>query len=281
MDVMGEPNAVIRRYGLLGYPLGHSFSPAYFQEKFARLGLSGTHTYELFALQPDGIPGLLARTDLCGLNVTIPYKRALWPYLAGAGEAATALGAVNVLRRQNGAWWGENTDVIGFERSLLNWVGRPGDGAEALRHRLRAAVVLGDGGASAAVQYVLQRLGLPFDVVTRRPRPLESGPARRSLTYDAFRQAGGFAAYGLCVQTTPVGMFPNVDGELPLPYGTLAVSPQTPFYFYDVIYNPEPTAMMRRMEALGARVKGGLEMLHLQADAAWEIWQNGVSSDTP
>ncbi len=281
MDVMGEPNAAIRRYGLLGYPLGHSFSPAYFQEKFARLGLSGTHTYELFALQPDGIPGLLARTDLCGLNVTIPYKRALWPYLAGAGEAATALGAVNVLRRQNGAWWGENTDVIGFERSLLNWVGRPGDGAEALRHRLRAAVVLGDGGASAAVQYVLQRLGLPFDVVTRRPRPLESGPARRSLTYDAFRQAGGFAAYGLCVQTTPVGMFPNVDGELPLPYGTLAVSPQTPFYFYDVIYNPEPTAMMRRMEALGARVKGGLEMLHLQADAAWEIWQNGVSSDTP
>ncbi len=281
MDVMGEPNAAIRRYGLLGYPLGHSFSPAYFQEKFARLGLSGTHTYELFALQPDGIPGLLARTDLCGLNVTIPYKRALWPYLAGAGEAATALGAVNVLRRQNGAWWGENTDVIGFERSLLNWVGRPGDGAEALRHRLRAAVVLGDGGASAAVQYVLQRLELPFDVVTRRPRPLESGPARRCLTYDAFRQAGGFAAYGLCVQTTPVGMFPNVDGELPLPYGTLAVSPQTPFYFYDVIYNPEPTAMMRRMEALGARVKGGLEMLHLQADAAWEIWQNGVSSDTP
>lgn len=277
MDVMGSSTAAVRRYGLLGYPLGHSFSPAYFQDKFARLGLSGTHTYELFALQPDGIPALLARKDLCGLNVTIPYKRALWPYLAGASEAATALGAVNVLRRHHGAWWGENTDVIGFERSLSGWLGRAGDGApEALRHRLRAAVVLGDGGASAAVQYVLQTLGLPFDVVTRRPRPLSSGPARRYLTYDAWRQSGGFEAYGLCVQTTPVGMFPDVDGELPLPYGSLAVSPERPFYFYDVVYNPEPTAMMRRMAALGAHVKGGLEMLHLQADAAWEIWQDGV-----
>ena len=274
---MDKPNPAIQRYGLLGYPLGHSFSPAYFQEKFSRLGLSDTHTYELFALRPEEIPGLLARTDLCGLNVTIPYKRALWPYLAGAGAAATALEAVNVLRRHHGAWWGENTDVIGFERSLLNWLGRAGDGApEALRHRLRAAVVLGDGGASAAIQYVLQNLGLPFDVVTRRPRPLDSGPARRSLTYDAWRQAGGFEAYGLCVQTTPVGMFPDVDGELPLPYDSLAVSPERPFYFYDVVYNPEPTAMMCRMAALGAQVKGGLEMLHLQADAAWEIWQNGV-----
>ncbi|MDE5735832.1 MAG: shikimate dehydrogenase, partial [Bacteroidales bacterium] len=159
---MDEPTAAVRRYGLLGYPLGHSFSPAYFQDKFARLGLSKTHTYELFALQPDGIPGLLARTDLCGLNVTIPYKRALWPYLAGAGAAATALGAVNVLRRHHGAWWGENTDVIGFERSLLAWVGRPGDGAPAaVGPTLPAAGGMGAGGASAARAYLFAQMGVP------------------------------------------------------------------------------------------------------------------------
>lgn len=268
----------VRRYGLLGYPLGHSFSPAYFAEKFARLGLSETHTYELFALQRDGIPALLARPDICGLNVTIPYKQALWPYLAGASPAASALGAVNVLCRRDGAWWGENTDVIGFGRSLARWVGIPADrAAEAARDRLRAAVVLGDGGASAAVQYVLHGWGLPFDVVTRRPCPRGNGGARLCLTYEAWCQAGGFRPYGLCVQTTPVGMYPNVADELPLPYETVAGSAESPFYFYDVIYNPEPTAMMRRMAASGALVKGGLEMLHLQADAAWELWQDGVS----
>lgn len=290
---MAASDSLYRRYGLLGYPLGHSFSPAYFADKFARLGLSETHTYELFALQPAEIPALLAREDICGLNVTIPYKQALWPYIAGASPAATALGAVNVLHRKEGAWWGENTDVLGFERSLSRWIGRPVGGAqeavagfdvpEAARRQLRAAVVLGDGGASAAVQYVLHSWGLPFDVVTRRPRPLSGGSgrpalARTYLTYDAWRRAGGFRPYGLCVQTTPVGMYPNVADELPLPYGTVAGSAESPFYFYDVIYNPEPTAMMRRMAASGALVKGGLEMLHLQADAAWEIWQKGVSS---
>lgn len=97
--------------------------------------------------------------------------------------------------------------------------------------------------------------------------------ARRYLTYGQFREAGGFKPYGLCVQTTPVGMHPDVDGALPLPYETLDVSPDRPFFFYDVVYNPEPTAMMRRMAAAGADVKGGLEMLHLQAEAAWRIWQ--------
>lgn len=275
---MGGKLAQIRRYGLLGYPLGHSFSPAYFKEKFACLGLAETHTYELFALQSAEIPALLARADICGLNVTIPYKQALWPYIAGASPAASALGAVNVLRRKDGAWWGENTDVIGFERSLARWIGRPVVCAPPpARKQLRAAVVLGDGGASAAVQYVLQSWGLPFDVVTRRPRPLSGGPGRAYLTYDEFGRTGGFRAYGLCVQTTPVGMYPNVADELPLPYETVPVSAERPFYFYDVIYNPEPTAMMRRMAAAGARVKGGLEMLHLQADAAWEIWQDAVS----
>ncbi|MDE7149354.1 MAG: hypothetical protein K2O01_02945, partial [Bacteroidales bacterium] len=234
--------------------------------------------YELFACQPEEIPALLARRDICGLNVTIPYKQALWPYLAGASPAALALGAVNVLRRRHGAWWGENTDVIGFERSLQRWMGLPAVGASPpARQRLRAAVVLGDGGASAAVQYVLHNWGLPFDVVSRRPRPQGSGPGRAHLTYDAWREAGGFRPYGLCVQTTPVGMYPEITGELPLPYDTLAVSPESPFYFYDVVYNPEPTAMMRRMAASGARVKGGLEMLHLQADAAWELWQAKIS----
>lgn len=176
----------IYRYGLLGYPLGHSFSPAYFKRLFGRLGLSETHVYELFALHPAEIPALLARPDIRGLNVTIPYKQVLWPYLTGAGAAAKALGAVNVLRRKDGGWWGENTDVIGFEQSLRRWLAeRPGGFAPLpARNRLRAAVVLGDGGASAAVQYVLHGWGLPFDVVTRRPRPLCGSGHGRPLSAD-------------------------------------------------------------------------------------------------
>lgn len=278
-DAMNGKYMDIRRYGLIGYPLGHSFSPAYFADKFARLGLSETHRYELFALRPDEIPDFLQSARLrgvCGLNVTVPYKRALWPYLSGGGVAAKTLGAVNVLKPTPDGWWGENTDVIGFEDSLRLWLTeRTGDAdAAALCRHLGAAVVLGDGGASAAVQYVLAGWGLPFDVVSRHPK-IRAGEdaARDRMTYGAFRRAGGFEAYGLCVQTTPVGMYPNGTDELPLPYETVAASAESPFYFYDVIYNPEPTAMMRRMAARGALVKGGLEMLHLQADAAWEIWQ--------
>ena len=297
--------AVKHRYGLLGYPLGHSFSPAYFKEKFEREGLADTHSYELFSLPFEQVPALLAREDIQGLNVTIPYKQKLWPYLAGVSEAAKAVGAVNVLKRKEGAWWGENTDVIGFERSLCQWLGRKG---------FSSAVVLGNGGASAAVQYVLGKLGIEFDVVVRTPRrtppPAKSGDelvavatssARKIMTYEQWHQAGGFRPYGLCVQTTPVGMFPDVNGELPLPYDSLGAasalassssSPDrlansgaeaseqaaaqlaSPLYFYDVVYNPEPTAMMRRLSAMGVIVKGGLDMLHLQAEAAWEIWQS-------
>lgn len=301
---MGAGNADIKRYGLLGYPLGHSFSPAYFKEKFEREGLADTHSYELFSLPFEQVPALLAREDIQGLNVTIPYKQKLWSYLAGASEAAKAVGAVNVLKRKNGAWWGENTDVIGFERSLCQWWGRKGFGP---------AVVLGNGGASAAVQYVLGKLGVEFDVVVRTPRrtpPAKPGDepsatlsARKIMTYEQWHQAGGFRPYGLCVQTTPVGMFPDVNGELPLPYDSLGAAsaslssspnrlvdtgawaserasesaftnPASPLYFYDVVYNPEPTAMMRRLSAMGVMVKGGLDMLHLQAEAAWEIWQS-------
>lgn len=295
--------AVKQRYGLLGYPLGHSFSPAYFKEKFEREGLADTHSYELFSLPFEQVPALLAREDIQGLNVTIPYKQKLWPYLAGVSEAAKAVGAVNVLKRKNGAWWGENTDVVGFERSLCQWLGRNG---------FSSAVVLGNGGASAAVQYVLGKLGIEFDVVVRTPHrtppPAKPGdepsatlPARKIMTYEQWHQAGGFRPYGLCVQTTPVGMFPDVNGELPLPYDSLgaasassspssssdrlansgaeaseqaAAQPASSLYFYDVVYNPEPTAMMRRLSAMGVIVKGGLDMLHLQAEAAWEIWQS-------
>lgn len=276
------------RYGLIGYPLGHSFSPAYFRDKFVRMGLSETHTYELFALRADEIQdflrdGLAGRREgsmtaggggLCGLNVTIPYKRALWPYLAGAGEAAKTLGAVNVLKPTPDGWWGENTDVIGFEASLKAWLqaGMGGGEVSDWCRRLGAAVVLGDGGASAAVQYVLQRWGLSFDVVSRHPQG--AGAARARLTYGDFHRTGGFASYGLCVQTTPVGMYPGIKEQLPLPYGTLAITSARPFFFYDVVYNPEPTAMMQAMAARGAFVKGGLEMLHRQAEAAWEIWQS-------
>lgn len=239
-------------YGLIGYPLGHSFSKKYFTEKFIREGIVDAR-YELFPL-PDvaDLPRLLRdNPDLRGLNVTIPHKEAVIPYLHTLDETARAVGAVNCIRIRAGLLEGFNTDVAGFEESLR--------GALENRRAPGEALILGTGGAAKAVAYVLQKKGIGFRFVSRQPA------GEREVSYAALREA---ALPSLIVNTTPLGMAPAVDRCPDLPFEQLGAE----HLVYDLVYNPPETLLLRQAAARGCAVQNGLEMLHLQAEKAWEIW---------
>ena len=243
-------------YGLVGYPLGHSFSAGYFADKFAREGIEAT--YENFELSDiSQFSSLIAeRPELRGVNVTIHHKQAVIPLLDALSDEARELGAVNVVRISHMAdgtvrTMGYNSDVIGFVASL-----RP-----LLQPHHRRALVLGCGGASKAVVFGLQKLGIVPTYVSRTK-------ATDRLTY-AELTSEVLAAHHVIVNCSPVGMFPHVDEAPNLPYHLL-----TPHHLcYDLVYNPLETTFMRKASEQGAVVKNGLEMLHLQAEAAWEMWQ--------
>lgn len=245
----------MRRFGLIGYPLEHSFSRRYFTEKFLREGLSDC-MYELFPLESIGeLPGFLAaHPDLEGFNVTIPHKVRILPYLSALDTAAASVGAVNTVSVSNGELRGYNTDVWGFEVSLKEFL------PETFKGR---ALVLGDGGASRAVQYALRKMGIGFSVFSRTPGPGQLG-------YDDL-DATAMQVHSLIVQTTPLGMSPRVHTFPEIPYSLLSAS----HYLYDLVYNPEETIFLQKGKEAGARVKNGLEMLYLQAEKAWEIWNEG------
>lgn len=242
-----------RLFGLIGFPLSHSFSKKYFSEKFAREGLVDC-AYELFPLERiDEFPVLLKQyPELAGLNVTIPHKTAVIPYLDELDAEAARVGAVNTIAIREGRTRGFNTDVHGFRQSLLEFLPRP---------QGRGALVLGTGGAARAVAYVLRQLGMPFRFVSRRP-----GPDR--LTYEALRSEH-VEAVQLIVNTTPLGMSPNVETCPALPWE--AIGPR--HYLYDLVYNPAQTRFLQRGAQRGAHTLNGLRMLHLQAEKAWEIWK--------
>lgn len=247
----------MRLYGLIGYPLGHSFSQKYFSEKFTREGIADA-CYELFPLKNIAdLPALLEQNpDLRGLNVTIPHKENVLPFLHELDETARAVGAVNCIKIENQKLKGFNTDVIGFEKSLQTV-----DGGRWAVHGTRA-LILGTGGASKAVAYVLKKRGISYKFVSRHP----IGENQISYT-----DLSSFLTPhpSLLINTTPLGMAPNVDVCPDLPFERL-----TPEHFvYDLIYNPSETLLLRRAKAQGCVVKNGLEMLQLQAEAAWEIWQ--------
>lgn len=244
----------MRLFGLIGRSLAHSFSKEYFSRKFAVQGLADCR-YELFELADMAeLPALLAaRPQLEGLNVTVPYKELVLPYLNELTPTAARVGAVNVIHRQpDGRLIGHNTDYIGFRKSLEDFYPLQGEAGQAL--------VLGKGGAAKAVAAVLSDLGIPHEFVTRQGRA-------GSLQYDSLDPLL-MAHYRLIINTTPLGTFPNVDECPRLPYA--ALTPQ--HYLYDVVYNPAETLFMRQGLAAGAHVKNGLEMLQLQAEASWEIW---------
>ena len=243
----------MRQLGLIGKTLSHSFSKSYFEEKFQRENISG-FSYELFEL-PDiqGIRTFIQQhPDLIGFNVTIPYKKTIIPYLDALSEEAAAVGAVNtvVIQHLDGQIIakGFNTDIIGFRQSLEN-VNIPD-----------RALILGTGGAAAAITYVLENLGCHCTAVSRDP---QQGLPYSALTTETIAQ------HKLIVNCTPLGTYPNVNKKPDIPYDGISGE----HFLYDLVYNPPETAFLKEGIRRGAKVLNGLTMLHAQAEAAWNIWQ--------
>jgi shikimate dehydrogenase len=243
----------MRQFGLIGRTLSYSFSQTYFTQKFYSLGLPD-HEYELFELAAiNELPGVLAaHPHLVGLNVTVPYKESVMLYLDELAPSATRVGAVNVIERTPaGQLRGHNTDYVGFRESLRRFYS-PQPEARAL--------VLGTGGAAKAVGVALQELGIPYWSVSR-------DPLGRGLTYDDLTPEL-VAAHQLIINATPLGTSPRTDECPPLPYSALTEH----HYLHDLVYNPTETLFMHKGKEAGAQVKNGFEMLCLQAEAAWDIW---------
>lgn len=241
----------MRRFGLIGRNIGYSFSRGYFSEKFRALGLVD-HSYENFDLESiDRFPELLEQTQgLAGLNVTIPYKEAILPYLDRLDPVAADIGAVNTICFENGQRVGYNTDAAGFGESIRPLL-RPAD---------QKALILGTGGASKAVAYVLGQLGLAPQFVSRNPAPDQLEYAQ----LEPLLRAGTT----VIVNGTPLGTHPDTDRCPPIPYDALGPD----HLLYDLIYNPPETEFLRRGRLAGSRTKNGLQMLEIQAEHAWTLW---------
>lgn len=237
-------------YGLIGYPLTHSFSPAYFKKKFAGQNINAV--YEAFPITAiEELPALISSMrGLEGLNVTIPYKETVIGYLDELDDTAKEIGAVNCITIKNGYKKGYNTDATGFEQSLN----------PLLQPQHTHALILGTGGSSKAVAYVLKQLGIPFRLVSRNAGEGDMG-------YEALT-AELITKHKLIINTTPLGMYPAVDAMPPIPYDAVGAQ----HLLFDLIYNPEETKFLLQGKAQGAVTKNGFEMLQLQAEAAWDIW---------
>lgn len=243
-------------YALIGHPLGHSFSAKYFNEKFINNHINAN--YELIDI--DNIKQfkneILPQKKWSGFNVTIPYKTEIMPLLDEISEEAQEVGAVNTIKIKydNNMPYliGYNTDVIGFEKSI-----KPLLASIPIK-----ALVLGTGGASKAVSYVLHKLQIGHIIVSRKKKP-------NTITYNELTTQI-IKNHLLIINTTPLGMYPNIDSMPPLPYESI-----TPNHIlYDLVYNPNPTLFLRQGINSESTIKSGKEMLHLQADAAYSIWNN-------
>ena len=275
----------MKQLGLIGYPLGHSFSKKYFTEKFDNQGLSAEWAYELFPIDNiEKLPKILTCPDasgrgsknrLVGLNVTIPYKTAVMAYLDAIDPSAAAIGAVNCIKiswthddkTYNNKTYnnkthnyktphltGYNTDVIGFEKSVLNLLG--GSFPEGLQ-----ALILGTGGAAKAAAFTFRQHNIPFKYVSRTR-------ADGQLSYDDLDK-NALQTHRLIVNSTPLGMAPNTEGVPPLPFQFI----DNQHFIFDMIYNPLQTRLMTLAEERGAKAVNGLDMLIEQAEQGWAIWQ--------
>lgn len=245
----------MKKYGLIGESLGHSFSPDYFQRKFEKEDIENTR-YDAYELKRiDDVRDLLASPDIAGLNVTIPYKKAVIPFLDGLSEVARAVGAVNTIVKRGNQNIGCNTDVHGFRTSL-----KP-----VLRGHHDRALVLGSGGASAAVRYTLKQLGIQTITITRNPKKADQA------SYEDLNSAA-MEHFPLIVNTTPVGQWPSIENCPAIPYESIGPGN----LLVDLVYNPEETLFMKRGREKGAWVKNGYDMLVNQAERSWAIW-NGIT----
>lgn len=242
----------LRKFGLIGYPLSHSFSPGYFADKFEKLGIADCQ-YDLYPLDEISKVRSLLDSGMEGINVTIPYKEQVIPYLDRLSEAAAAIGAVNTIKIVNGESVGYNTDVYGFELSLK----------KACKGGLpKKALILGSGGASKAVKYVLAKNDVECLIVSR---------SKGDIRYEDIDEKV-MSEHQLVINTTPLGMYPNVDNCPDILYDSCGVN----HVFYDLVYNPEKTLFLIKGAAKGAVVKNGLDMLELQAEKAWQIWNDKI-----
>ncbi|MEO6915890.1 MAG: shikimate dehydrogenase [Chitinophagaceae bacterium] len=248
----------MKKYGLIGYPLNHSFSKRFFSEKFVREGVTDA-SYENYPLTDIGqfyelinaVPGL------AGLNVTIPYKESVVPFLSEQDEIVKRIGACNCIKIKDGQLCGFNTDVYGFESSL----------ATKLLHHHNKALILGTGGASKAVAYVLYKLGISYYFVSRK----ENTGDPDILTYESLTQEI-YDSFLLIINTSPVGMHPAEQFAPPINYSFITDK----HFLFDLIYNPDQTLFLKHGIEKGATVQNGYDMLVYQAEKSWEIW-NGTA----
>lgn len=243
----------MRFFGLIGYPLGHSFSKKYFTEKFDKEGINGR--YDLYELREiEEFAGLKNMTDLCGLNVTIPYKQQIIPFLDELDPVATEIGAVNVIKfiRLNNELKlkGFNSDAVGFVQSIQPY----------LRPHHRKALILGTGGASKAIDYSLRMMGVETKFVSR-------SPANGQFSYQDLNE-DILTEYHVIINASPVGTFPHVDSCPDIPYRFLTSG----HLLFDSVYNPAETLFLQKGKAQGTSVLNGEGMLTGQAEAAWKIW---------
>lgn len=248
----------MNRYGLIGYPLGHSFSARYFNQKFKDEGIEDT-VFEAFPLKSlDEFNQLLEnKPDLKGLTVTIPYKEQIFKYLDVITDEAKAVGAVNMIKIESNSGKrhlvGYNTDIYGFKESLPS----------EIFERKEKALVFGSGGASKAVVYILKELQIPYFIVSRQ---ITESPD--CISYEELENNNLIESHTILINTTPLGMFPEVSGAPDINYNQISKS----HILIDLVYNPEVTEFMKRGMAKGAIVCNGLAMLHAQAEKAWQLW---------
>lgn len=243
----------MNRYGLIGFPLSHSFSENYFGTKFRQEGIRDS-VYQNFPIENlQELPKLIGDTpDLKGLNVTIPYKEKILGYLTESNEIVKAIGACNCIKIERENWIGYNTDVIGFETSLLRH----------LEPYHTKALILGEGGAAKAVAFVFEKLGIEYKYVVRKGQSNHQKVLFRDLTDSVI------VSHSVIVNTTPIGMYPNIHECPSINYNVLTST----HYLYDLVYNPAKTLFLQKGEAKGAITKNGYEMLTLQAEESWRIW---------
>jgi shikimate dehydrogenase len=242
----------IRLFGLIGYPLSHSFSKKYFDQKFLTEGLTDCQ-FENFPIPSILDLPLIVKENpaLQGMAVTIPYKRAVFPYLENSDQIAASLNACNCIRIRNGKLKGYNTDYIGFEKSLV----------PHLQSYHKKALVLGNGGATAAIVFVLRKLGIEPKIVSRQ-LPKDSSILYKDLDQHLMNE------HLLIINTTPAGMYPDTNSYPDIPYGMIT----SRHFLFDLIYNPAKTEFLRKGEIKGATIKNGEEMLAIQAEENWKIW---------
>ncbi len=243
----------MREYGLIGFPLSHSFSQKYFTQKFTDEGIADA-VFNAFAIPSIEDLKLLLEShpQLEGFCITIPYKRAVMPYLYQASDAVKKMDACNCVKIQDSKLYGFNTDVIGFEKSFTR----------DLKPHHKNALILGTGGASSAVEFVLQKLNINYQFVSRT-----ADKARNILVYNDVNKSL-LDTHTIIINCTPLGTYPNIEVAPDLPYHMLTAG----HYLYDLVYNPAKTKFLLLGEQYGATIKNGYEMLVLQAEENWRIW---------